>query len=191
MNARGSGSVHDVLVFATLVSVSLLMLHGASPDYADGGEVRFARDSARGILLIMTTVNVKDLGGFEYGVSFFPFSSEVGLEDRTVAQLVGELWVLRSSSGTVLSDNMEEGIEHMVRDVIQRFMGGRFCYRWRAEVLVPGDGDPVFLLTLENMRDGGHLICSETITAPLSRAPITGDDRCPAAVRMSMELWSA
>ena len=188
MRERGVSSASDVLVFSVLVSLALVVLTHASTVPADGGDLQFARETARGMVLMAETVPVGELGGLRYTVGFSGLSSDVVLGDRTLTQLVAECWVLKSTGA--LAGDMEERISELISGLLDNVIGQRFGYRWSADVLVPGADEPVFSVSAERGAGMGRFICSESSVLPVP--PLLPRQGLPpwTCVRTTLEVWS-
>lgn len=186
LRIAGSAAAAEILAFAALVSVSLTVLAAAIPGRTAYPEVH-AREIVRGIILAMSTVPAREMGGLIYGAGIPPLSSEIELGDRTILQLAGELWALHGR-GSMMLDNMEDGL----RDIASRFMdqmiGGRFSYRLAVEVL-RGDVEAL-AVEVKDLSGAGAFLCSESLSVPfVLQATGTGAPE-PAALRITLELWS-
>jgi len=188
LREAGTGSAPDVLAFAAIVSAALVLLAAASPQFADAGEIRLAMETARGIVLATGTLPVGELESIVYGIGLPPFFSSIELKDRTIAQLVGECWILYKSRISPISNNMEESLRMVASDIVDSLVGERFYYRWMVEVLGADDNISLFVVTVEDLCRKGRFLCLYSALIPYS--PVFDSSLNGLMIRVSVELWS-
>jgi hypothetical protein len=191
MNERGIGYITDMLVFALLISIAILLLVGASPIDPKIESTRYAVSFARSTLLALQRSTADEFDGFEYQLDAFGFelnvpvseeSAKRDLPHKTLTQLLVEdaLLNLRVEAGGIElemprpNQDMESQLREFVKEVLDKLIGSRFGYRLTVKTSpVELDVARVYFETeIKNFDSGARQkLCSETIvlTLPISR----------------------
>jgi hypothetical protein len=214
MGEKGLSSVSDVLIFALLVSMSMLLLIEFTPVNPETKNKIYASSLARSTLLVIQNATVEVVGGVGYELSGLGHLSIAGGETRrtlkrkTFAELMSETVFLNlrvvASDGkkSRVAHEFDENLRGGLKLLLDHTFGGRFGYRLRTRIARPevNLAQHWFEIIIENLNDAGRALCSETLILPL---PTFGEQSlgnihdgemfessvCPA-LEVTLGVWS-
>jgi hypothetical protein len=198
---RGLSSIFDVLIFALLVSMSMLLLVEFAPADPETRNKIYASSLARSTLLTLQNAAVGGVGGVGYEIDGLGHLSIAGgetrrtLESKTFAEVMSEAVFLNLAAasdgkGSQIVRGFDENLRGGLKLLLDRTFGGRFGYRLRARIARLGvnPAQHEFEITVENLRGAGRVLCSETLIL----LPLTFGEHPSAgpALEVTLEVWS-
>jgi hypothetical protein len=211
MKEEGVSSTVDMLVFASIMTLTCFILFTAIPADPHMNDERYAELVAQNTLLAFHNLRAGDLGGLEYQLDW---TSSVGstsrkLDHKTLSGLLAEdaLCNLRVElfGGTVLSSggarDLDAKTEGLVRSALRKLVGPAFDFRFTARVWQANLGvvSTTFEMEIDCTEDGrGKKLCSESMVIEL---PASMGELVPSEIltrfspqtpvlELTLELWS-